>query len=1163
MSSEDIIMITDILSGYTNPNNIIRKTAEAKLNDLRKNLGAIAYCLLSVTSNQSLQFTLKKTALVLLRQILIKDWQNNNWVMIQPNLKQEIKAISLKLLLQETDSQLQQHYCDVISQFIEIIESTKETWPEIHQLLYQMYTHQYNFTSQTDLIQIKTLLILLNSSIHFFIEEMNKDINKLYNLIQCIFLSNIIELQVLCCTMIKEYLLNCKSENDTFSKFSDYIVNIFQLAVTLFNKNDETNLIELIFILIEIAEEQGSCFEPFFKGILSFVSTITKKNDYHNNEKVRELAFELIVTLFEQDYSLFQNDISYLKQFIFDLYAYAFDISRTIPEEWKNPKINSNEDAPVIPEDNLKFVQETIERLQMELEMECVDIVLDCVQSMFNKKTDDWVYTYIGLISLSHIMCYINDMTSIEHYFPFIYQMLLNPNCKIRYAAAHCIDQISDSFNPLYQNQTGIKLIEKLMNTAFEEKVPIVQSKLIEALTTFISFIETKELFTNDSIIQKLFDFLFQLFSRNDLPVMIRTEILKCNIELIRIIEEDCSPYAKTVLEILTQYFAYIYSNQINKCLYGIVISNITLIGKYTEVTYAPIVPDLIKTIIEIIETLKHNINPLRSHIQNSIERIIPITKNKYPEKIALIIQSLVMLIKTANNNPQQMNKNIIEVDKSLLTNEENNDNESGDDNESEKSNDKNSLDPDDLVDCVDIIDTLVETLEEDFIPYINQIENDIVEMLLRTNYPKLINKICLLFASIIDISDDQMKKEKGQKYIKLIINVLEREIYFQKTSSLFATLGTIIDNLGVIYTKDELHQLFSRMVMFFDTYNAKRTNLSNKQRDSSKNYQEISQLKDLANELNAKPINSNPNKNISSNSINQAFKPIFKFFKTDIKQIETIQKQIIQTIGTIIKIYKNESSEIINACLTKLIPKYITEGQSGSSFIQLMVVFLIDDLIELGPNFFDQDNWALLYKILIDLSKSKDYQMIRAISYGLGHYSKQCSITIFDPIASSVIQTLYSMNETPTKIKIAKKKRKYLLSKDNIIAALGKIIKYQSNGAFIKTNLPKLLLYWISNLPIQLEDDEIEEQHLFLCDVIISDGYSIMKSQHSKNILNLLIRIYQPKLEKNIINKKLKEMFKAMKQDKDILSLLEGYFSSNELNGEMKKLLKTLMEES
>lgn len=1166
MSSEDIQMITEILSGYTNPNNNIRKAAETKLNDLRENLGAISYCLLSVTSNQALQFILKKTSLVLLRQILIKDWRDK-WKTIQPELKAEIKSISLKLLFQEQDMLLKQHCCDVISQLIEIIELTEESWPEIHQMIYHMYTYSYDLSSQASIIQIKALLILLTSSIAFFTDEINKDIDKLFNLVQSIFSSDIIDLKVSCSNMIKEYIITC--EDDDYGKFTDFILNIFQFAECLFNKHDESNLNQIMDILIEIAEDQGEYFKPYFKAILSFESLVTKTNEYIYNEKTRESAFELIITIVEQVCSLFQNNIGYLKQFIYDLYDYALDMSRNIPEEWENPKINSNEDAPVISEDRLKFVQETIERVQIELEIECVDIGLECIDSMFNKQTNDWVCKYVGLISLSQIMCYIKQMNSIEKYFPFIYQMLSNPNCKIRYAAAHCIDQISDSFNSHYQNQAGIALIELLIATAFQEKVPIVQSKLIEALATFISFINNadKAFISNSNTIQKLFDFLFQLFSRNDIAVMIRTEILKCNSELIKVIEADCSPYADRVLEILKQYLAHIYQHQINKCLYGILIDNITLIGPYTEDTYTPILPDIINTIIEIIETMKDNINPLRRCIQNSIERIIPMTKNKYPDKIGLIIHSIVILINTAKNNSKKKN-NMIKAEKTLLVNADDNDDDNDED-DKEKS-DKNYIDPDDLEDLIDIIETLIKAFEENFIPYVIEIETGLIEILQISDDPKLINKICVLFTSIIGIITDlEMKKEQGKKYINLIICAIEREIYGQKTSSLFASMRSIIDNSGVIYTKEETHQIFEKLVQFFDKYNSKRVDLYNKQNENSTNYKEILDLKNITNELNTNG-NDNNTKLIVSNKIisnnNQVFKPTFKFLMTEIKNIETIQKEIILSIGTMIKIYKKDSNEIINVCLTKIIPQYIItedkdKDKSYSSFIHLMMVFLVDDLIEyLGPDYFNEDNWGLLFQILIDAIKFKDYKMIRAVSYGIGLFAKQSSNITFDNVAKSAIQVLSSMNETPNQIKTTKKKRKYILAKDNITAAFGKIIKYQSDSSFIKANLSKMLLYWISNLPIQLEDDEIEEQHELLCNIIINGNYSIIKTQHSKEILHLLLRIFQLKEGSKMIKNKIKEMFYLMKQDKDILIILQGYYDT-ESNAELKKNLKSLME--
>ena len=45
MSSEDLVIVTQMLAGILNPNNTIRKEAEGKLQQMQENIGALLFCL--------------------------------------------------------------------------------------------------------------------------------------------------------------------------------------------------------------------------------------------------------------------------------------------------------------------------------------------------------------------------------------------------------------------------------------------------------------------------------------------------------------------------------------------------------------------------------------------------------------------------------------------------------------------------------------------------------------------------------------------------------------------------------------------------------------------------------------------------------------------------------------------------------------------------------------------------------------------------------------------------------------------------------------------------------------------------------------------------------------------------------------------------------------
>lgn len=48
MSIEDIKLVAEVIQALLNPNNEIRKQASAKLDELRKNVPGLLYCLINI-----------------------------------------------------------------------------------------------------------------------------------------------------------------------------------------------------------------------------------------------------------------------------------------------------------------------------------------------------------------------------------------------------------------------------------------------------------------------------------------------------------------------------------------------------------------------------------------------------------------------------------------------------------------------------------------------------------------------------------------------------------------------------------------------------------------------------------------------------------------------------------------------------------------------------------------------------------------------------------------------------------------------------------------------------------------------------------------------------------------------------------------------------------
>jgi len=197
MSTEDIEMVSKVLMGITNPEKEIRTAAMSKLEELRKNLGAITYCLLQIAqlpSNTQQEELIKTTALVICRKILDSD-EIEDWKKIDNNLKNQIKLKSLELFINENQENQKGKICDVITQIIDKISDCEEDWEDLKKL--SLTILNLNPSDENNLIQINSLLKLLTDGTGFLYELLKENFDKFIPYLSTIFQSHQLKLQLL------------------------------------------------------------------------------------------------------------------------------------------------------------------------------------------------------------------------------------------------------------------------------------------------------------------------------------------------------------------------------------------------------------------------------------------------------------------------------------------------------------------------------------------------------------------------------------------------------------------------------------------------------------------------------------------------------------------------------------------------------------------------------------------------------------------------------------------------------------------------------------------------------------------------------------------------------------------------------------------------------
>lgn len=168
------------------------------------------------------------------------------------------------------------------------------------------------------------------------------------------------------------------------------------------------------------------------------------KSDFAN-QQIRQQPIEFYVTVIERIPSIVKKNTELLKNIIEIIFKLMIDIESDIEQSWLSPKegFKDNDDGED-GEDNVNFGKGCIDKIISAVGDEiCIPLMSVIVNNTLMNE-EDWRYKNAGLMAFSQVGEYIDDIKNIGAMVPIVLQHLKHPNPKIRYAALHCIGQISD-----------------------------------------------------------------------------------------------------------------------------------------------------------------------------------------------------------------------------------------------------------------------------------------------------------------------------------------------------------------------------------------------------------------------------------------------------------------------------------------------------------------------------------------------------------------------------------------------------------------------------------------------------------------------------------------------------------------------------------------------
>lgn len=1132
MSSTDITIIEKTIQSLLLPNNVIRKQAEEQLSIWMQNKESLSiylsHLLLSSSNSQ-----VKTYCAIILRKIylLTEDMESEVWVKISNESKPVIKTNLLTALIQNTDSNLKKKIVDAIIPIFSALIENDEKWDDLLMFTIKGFSLKLN---EENFQAIGICLYLLAHIYNFAHDELKEGIDTYIMAFKTYFTSNSLFIKAKTVNCLSELLCGSYTKKES-RKFRDLIFYILETTLQCFNANDQENLNTCLNSLKDLTETEPKILRKSFSDIFILIGEIVESHKV--DDSLREIGFELLVSLISEIPKTIEKDTKKLALLIQSIFKYAMEIGNTIDEDWKTPITESFIIDDFIPEHKLDESISLLKRLLECLnEKSVLSILSDNIIQLLKHSDTDWKYKYIAYISIGSIFEYIKEFGSIKQIVEIIIVDMVHPNIKIQYASLFCISNLSEEYNPSFQVDYHNKIIPQCIAILQSTNVLRIQLQVCDSLDLFIENLPENEF---GLYMQNALDCLFNVFLRNDneSPCSLKEGILAVVSTLHEYGKQSFTQYAEKTFKILLEYLSKILKENTNRNLIGALFELIAAIG--------PLCPELLNTylvtLVETILQIQFNMQSFKDNIANYLhstwEKILPLIISSNKELVKKIIESFIYLLKkrpemSITGNPE-VKFNIADFFK--------------EEKEVKKQKEQPNITTSETEEYTTFIETLnliLKDIPEAFIEHIDLIYAQAINLLKYPNEEiqlEIAETFSLLLISISKLNNQSLLHSKAKTYVSDIITQLEKETSFSITVGFLDSVQEIINTAGMFLTTVEINQLSARVIQIFDKIETLRLSLN--------------QSKERTVENLLKEKQTGENKIYSDDEDEGSEEEVLNQIKNEIDNVEEVQTSISEFFGCLFKTHKQLSLEIVDKLIKEYLPKFLA-FQSSVFQKQLGLLIVVDMISFLGQDLISPI-WNDIAKILLTYIIHPDYELKGSAAYGIGLFA-QYTTSKFAIYSKELLEGLEKGLESLSK-KDKNKKDDWKNAKDSIVSAFGKIIKYQ--GQLIDVN--KYVDTWINLMPLKNDISEGKIMNEFLIEILQKNSQLVL-GENNKNltqIIQVLFEVYNTSQTSEECNIHIKDYLKKLNSSLDISPIIQNIISSTKKIEKRNNMMRVIEE--
>ena len=1113
MNSESEL-VQQIIKGLMTPNNEERRKNESQLMELiQKNKMGLVLCLTQILNTSSDPSCLLYSAVIARKLIQVPESEsyNQSWKSAPNDIKEQIKTNLMTVLIKCTDKSLKKKIGNIVGNLYESVSYNQENWDTV--LKYIADGFKLPLTPE-NAVNIDSAVYLLSKIFPFATKELTPGIDTFIEGFKKYFAEGSLEIQTNSVEAICEILAGNLSKENT-RKFKDLVFNILKTILKCFEEKDCDNLKLTLFALSDLAQIQPAMLKKNFQDIMILMGKIIESKDL-DDDALRGVAFEVIVTIIEAHPKVISEDTKKLEVLINSIYRYAMEMEDTIDEDWLTPKSLSISEEEFIPEDKLDEALSLIERIILGCKSKVVlPIISKIVMELLKHKEEAWKYKYIAYISVGKIAGHVEEIKEIEQIIPIILDDIKSQNPKIRYGCLYCISEFSAELKDEFTEFYADKVIPSICNLVAVDTALRCKLQGYDSLESFIN--ESSE----DVLVkytQNILDALFLNFLKSsaECPQSLQEAILDCLGELLSKNKTSFKQYSEKTFNILAQYLGNSLKNNdySNINLFGLLIEILTKVGEDCPELLKNGTKDIAETLINFQNNIKNFKGEISQYFTASWERILPDIKENHKDLIPRIIESIIKVITNppemsiASNPEQKIDmqeffKDIEKKDKVTL--------------EKKKVTIVTS-ETEEYSAFIDILVLILTELKEYAVPYIDTIEKQAKSII---SYPNndIRGRAATIFPKIVNIvatANDQAKLSQYIKnYLSILVEAAETETDNEVVSYLLNSVEDCITGHDKTLSQEEVNQLFYKLFGIFDKVEKNRINL-NKEEDTKEK-----EIKEKHSKPKDEDIDDNYEEEIALDNIKQG-----------IEGAEDIITSFSDAIGAIFKTHKDFSMEIAKKMVTDVLPKYFNEN--ASNFEKKMGLFIMDDMVEfLGQELLGQI-WPDISNTLMSHVDCQFCDIRQAASYGLGEFIKHTNDG-YAKYSNNILNVLLKGLEINDD---GAEKDEYRAAQDNIVTAIGKLIKFRGKEY---PNLKQIIEKWLNCLPITGDVSESAGQHDLLCDIVMQSPDMIFGDNNANvpKIIRVLCHVYDSKYSNSDVDAKIKKIFEGIKQNSALMELI------------------------